>query len=73
MMAKFTPSVDMSSRLGYEFVHFMSIFVYNMTFLHILPNFNPLRTLEVILFFLLLFPRIYGCHYLTLFQGLVAN
>ena len=24
---------------------------HNMTFLHILPNFNPLRTLEVILFF----------------------
>ena len=51
---------------------FFYIFVYNMTFLHILPNFNPLRTLEVILF-LLLFPRIHGHHYLTLFQGLVAN
>ena len=51
---------------------FFYIFVYNMTFLHILPNFNPLRTLEVILF-LLLFPRIYGRHYLILFQGLVAN
>ena len=43
-----------------------------MTLLLILPNFNPLRTLEVILF-LLLFPRIYGRHYLILFQGLVAN
>ena len=51
---------------------FFYIFVYNMTFLYILPNFNPLRKLEVILF-LLLFPRIYGRHYLTLFQGLVAN
>ena len=98
-----------------------------MTFLHILPNFNPLRTLEVTLFGLLfsairgvarIFQRggghivsniivmafsprniigcfikksltkggsrapkdplatpltIYGCHYLTLFQGLVAD
>ena len=51
---------------------FFYIFVYNMTFLHILPNFSPLRTLEAILF-LLLFPRIYGRHYLTLFLGLVAN
>ena len=51
---------------------FFYISVYNMTFLHILPNFSPLRTSEVILF-LLLFPRIYGRHYLTLFQGLVAN
>ena len=61
----------MSLRSNYWY-SFFSISVYNMTFLHILPNFNPLRTLEVILF-LLLFPRIYGRHYLTLFQGLVAN
>ena len=53
-------------------IHFFTFFVYNMTFLHILPNFNPLRTSEVPLFGLL-FSRIYGCHYLTLFQGLVAN
>ena len=32
-------------------IHFFHIFVYNMTLLHILPNFNQLRTLEVILFF----------------------
>ena len=31
-------------------IHFFYIFVYNMTFLYILPNFNPLRTLEVIFF-----------------------
>ena len=44
---------------------FFYIFVYNMTFLHILPNFNPLRTLKFALFGLL-FSRIYGRRYLTL-------
>ena len=64
-----TFKVLLRSNYRYSFFY---IFVYNMTFLHILPNFSPLRTLEVILF-LLLFPRIYGRHYLTLFQGLDAN
>ena len=65
----FSFKVLLRSNYRYSFFY---IFVYNMTFSHILPNFNPLRTLEVILL-LLLFPRIYGRHYLILFQGLVAN
>ena len=50
--------VPLRSNYWYSFFY---IFVYNMTFLHILPNFNPLRTLEVALFGLL-FSRIYRRH-----------
>ena len=39
--------VPLRSNCWYSFFY---IFVYNMTFLYILPNFNPLRALEVIFF-----------------------
>ena len=58
--------LDQSDSHSYSAATFFYIFMYKMTFLLILPNFNPLQTLEV-QFFGLLFRRIYGRHYLTLF------
>ena len=68
VVRRFIPKVKvpLRSNCWYSFFY---ISVHNMTFLYILPNFNPLRTLEVICFGLL-FLRIYGRHFLTLFQGL---
>ena len=40
-----------------------------MTFLLMLPNFNPLRRLEVF-FFLAFYSRFHGRHYLALFRKL---
>ena len=40
-----------------------------MTFLLMLPNFNPLRRLEVF-FFLAFYSRFHGRHYLALFRML---
>ena len=49
---------------------FFSIFAHNRSFLDISPNFNPLRNLELAVS-RLLFPRIYGRHFILIFLVLV--
>ena len=44
--SNFKKSIKVLLRSNYRY-SFFYIFVYNMTFFHILPNFSPLRTLEV--------------------------